>query len=161
LVVTPSPRDDGGIAFLLAQLGAHAAGAFAERLQVLDLTPPQAGVLRLLARSPGISQRALAEALGMHATRLVALIDDLERRGLVERSRDPDDRRNYALELTDDGRTMLGRLGAVARDHERDITAAVDPAQRAALAATLRQIAEQQGLKPGVHPGFRRIGRGR
>lgn len=156
--MTAPPRDDG-VAFLLAQLGAHAAAAFAERLKAIDLTPPQAGVLRLLARTPGISQRTLAEALGMHATRLVALIDELERRELVERSRDPSDRRNYALELTDDGRRTLAALGAVAREHEREITAAVDPEQRSALAAALRRIADQQGLAPGVHPGFRRIGR--
>src|ERR1700731_2436863 len=93
---TPSsprgPSDDraaGGVAFLLAQLGAHAASAFADRLRPLDLRPPDAGVLGRLARSPGESQRALADALGMHAPRLVALIDDLEAPGLVECRRDP------------------------------------------------------------------------
>src|ERR1700726_811035 len=88
-------RGDGGVAFLLAQLGAHAAAAFAERIRPLALTPPQAGVLRLLAQFPGQSQRELADALQMHAPRLVALIDELEGRGLVARERDPHDRRNY------------------------------------------------------------------
>jgi DNA-binding MarR family transcriptional regulator len=92
--VAPVPPRDGGAAFLLAQLGAHAAAAFAGRLEPLGLTPPQAGVLRRLAQVPGESQRALADALGMHAPRLVALIDDLEARGFVDRARDPADRRN-------------------------------------------------------------------
>jgi DNA-binding MarR family transcriptional regulator len=149
----------GGVAFLLAQLGAHAAAAFAERLRPLDLTPPQAGVLRRLAHAPGESQRALADALGMHPPRLVALIDDLEGRGLVQRSRDPADRRNYALSLTPAGRETMTRLATVARQHERAVTAAIDDDERAELAAVLRRLADDQGLTPGVHPGYRRTGR--
>jgi DNA-binding MarR family transcriptional regulator len=154
----PSPAEPG-VAFLLAQLGAHAAGAFAQRLAPLDLTPPQAGVLRLLAQSPGQSQRALADALGMHATRLVALIDELEGRGLVARTRDAVDRRNYALSLTDEGSAKLAELAAVAREHERAITGVLAADERRQLAAALRRIADAQGLTPGVHPGFGRLGR--
>jgi DNA-binding MarR family transcriptional regulator len=163
--MTPGPVDDrepareGGVAFLLAQLGAHAAAAFAERIRPLELTPPQAGVLRRLAQRPGQSQRGLADALGMHAPRLVALIDELEDRGLVARDRDPDDRRNYAISLTDDGRRALADLAGVAREHELAIAAGLDDDERAQLLALLRRLAEEQGLPPGVHPGFRRIGR--
>ena len=153
-----SPRD-GGVAFLLAQLGAHAAALFAERIRPLQLTPPQAGVLRRLAQFPGQSQRELADALGMHAPRLVAMIDELEDRGLVARDRDPEDRRNYAISLTDDGRRLLTELGRVAAQHEQAITAGLDEDERVQLLALLRRIAEEQNLRPGVHPGFRRLGR--
>ena len=153
-----SPRD-GGVAFLLAQLGAHAAGLFAERIRPLELTPPQAGVLRRLAQFPGQSQRELADALGMHAPRLVALIDELEDRGLVARDRDPGDRRNYAISLTDEGHRLLTELGRVAGQHDHAITASLDEGERAQLLALLRRIAEEQKLRPGVHPGFRRLGR--
>lgn len=154
-----SPPRAGGVAFLLAQLGAHASAAFGERLRPLDLTPPQAGVLRRLAQNPGESQRAVADALGMHAPRLVALIDDLEGRGLVERQRDPQDRRNYALALTADGRALLARIATVAIEHERAVTAGVDPDERDQLLALLQRLADEQGLTPGVHPGFRRLRR--
>jgi DNA-binding MarR family transcriptional regulator len=162
--MTSPPTDDqeparGGVAFLLAQLGAHAAAAFAERIRPLELTPPQAGVLRRLAEFPGQSQRGLADALGMHAPRLVALIDDLEERNLVTRDRDPDDRRNYVITLTDAGRRALAELAAVAREHELAITAALDDTERAQLLAVLRRLAQEQNLRPGVHPGFRRMGR--
>ena len=150
---------DGGVAFLLAQLGAHAAAAFAERIRPLQLTPPQAGVLRRLAQFPGQSQRELADALGVHAPRLVALIDDLEARGLVARDRDPGDRRNYAISLTDEGRRLFTELGRVARQHEHAITAALGDTERAQLLALLRRLAQEQNLRPGVHPGFRRLGR--
>lgn len=155
------PPREGGTAFLLAQLGAHAGAAFAERLRPLALTPPQAGVLRLLARSPGQSQRELADALEMHPPRLVALIDELQGRGLVARERDPHDRRNYAISLTDEGRQLLAELGRVAREHELAITSGLDEQERAQLLTLLRRLAEEQQLTPGVHPGYRRIGRRR
>jgi DNA-binding MarR family transcriptional regulator len=155
------PSRAGGTAFLLAQLGAHAAAAFADRVRPLGLTPPQAGVLRLLAQFPGQSQRELADALGMHAPRLVALIDELEGRGVVARDRDPDDRRNYAISLTDQGRQLFAELGRVAREHELAITSGLDDDERAQLLALLRRVAEEQQLPPGIHPGFRRIGRRR
>jgi DNA-binding MarR family transcriptional regulator len=163
--MTSPPADDrepgreGGVAFLLAQLGAHAATAFAERVRPLELTPPQAGVLRRLGQFPGQSQRGLADALGMHAPRLVVLIDELEGRGLVTRARDPDDRRNYAISLTAKGSRALAKLADVAREHELAITAVLDDDERAELLELLRRLAEEQGLQPGVHPGFRRIGR--
>jgi DNA-binding MarR family transcriptional regulator len=146
------------VAFLLAQLGAHAASAFADRLRPLDLRPPEVGVLSRLARAPGESQRALADALGMHAPRLVALIDDLEARGLVEGRRDPRDRRNYAISLTDSGRRTMRQIAAVGQQHEQAVTAALREEERAELASLLRRIADEQGLTPGVHPGFRRMG---
>jgi DNA-binding MarR family transcriptional regulator len=95
----------------------------------------------------------------MHAPRLVALIDELEDRGLVSRERDPGDRRNYAISLTGEGRRLLTELARVARQHEHAITAGLDDDDRAQLLALLRRIAEEQDLRPGVHPGFRRLGR--
>src|SRR6476646_7784052 len=94
-------------AFLLSQLGALASARFAERTRDLGLTPSQAGVLRLLGRSPGLSQRSLADRLGAVPSRVVPLIDSLEARGLVERVRSSTDRRNYELRLTAAGATML------------------------------------------------------
>src|SRR5437764_4607815 len=88
------------VAFLLAQLGAHAAARFAERLAPLSLKPSDAGIIRLLAETAGLSQQALAGQLGMHASRLVLVVDDLEARGLVKREAVPGDRRAYALHLT-------------------------------------------------------------
>ena len=86
------PRGPGA-AFLLAQLGAHAASRFAVRLSEVDLVPAHAGIFRILSATPAISQQALATALGTVPSRLVALVDDLEARGLVERRAHESDRR--------------------------------------------------------------------
>src|SRR6476659_5486892 len=102
------------VGFLLVQLGTHAHRRFAERLARLDLHPRQFGMLSHLAASEGQSQQALSIVLGLHRSAVVALVDDLEHRGLAERRRDPLDRRAYALYLTSQGRDLLADLERVA-----------------------------------------------
>jgi DNA-binding MarR family transcriptional regulator len=144
--------------FLLAQIGAHAAAGFAKRIAELDLAPAHVGLLRLVAQRPGQSQQELARQLRTPPSRLVLLVDHLEERGLIERRRNPDDRRHHALFLTAEGgqflRTKLAPIGAA---HEDDICAALTEAERAQLAGLLGRIAEQQGLIPGVHPGYQQL----
>src|SRR4051794_34209430 len=82
--------------FLLAQVGAQAANRFAARLEELKLVPAHTGVLRSIVGNPGISQQALATKLGLVPSRLVALLDELEGKGLIERRDNADDRRVYA-----------------------------------------------------------------
>src|SRR6516225_1293561 len=87
-------------AYLLVQLGFHVDRQFSERLAPLGLEPRHAGLLVQLAANEGLSQQALGELIGLNPTRMVFLVDELEQRGLVERRRNPADRRSYALYLT-------------------------------------------------------------
>jgi DNA-binding MarR family transcriptional regulator len=154
----PPPRRPGN-AFLLAQLGSHAADRFAERIGALDLTPAQAGLLRLIAWQPGQSQQEIARTLGTPPSRLVLLVDRLEERGLIERRRNPDDRRLYALHLTTDaGTAFMRQLASVGAAHEDDICAGLDTDERARLRELLERIATRQGITAGVHPGYRQPG---
>lgn len=148
----------GGAAFLLSQLGAHAAARFAERLTGLGLAPADAGLLWKIGAEPGISQQALSGRLGVMPSRMVALIDGLEEKRLVERVASPDDRRVYALRLTPDGREALAEIARIGGEHERDLLAALTPQERATLARLCARVATQQGLTPGVHPGYRQMG---
>lgn len=143
------------MAFLLAQLGAYAAEQFAGRIAELGLRPTHAGLLGLVARQPGLSQQGLAEVLGTPPTRLVALLDDLQARGAIERRRNPSDRRLHAIHLTNAGRALMRELAAVAAAHEKDLTDGLDDNQRDRLRAALIHIAEHHHLTPGVHPGYR------
>jgi DNA-binding MarR family transcriptional regulator len=162
VVVTAARNSDAGdgVAFLLAQLGHHAAKQFAEQMAAIELTPPHAGLLRAIASSPGGSQQALSEQLGLLPSRVVAYVDELEDRGYVERRRNPDDRRLHALHLTASGKKLMTKIGDLARQHDRRITAGLDAEQRATLRDLLAMLADERGLKPHVHPGFRSIGRG-
>ncbi len=144
-------------AFLLAQIGDMAAARFADRLAPLGFLPQDAGVLRLIAAAPGINQRTLGERLGIFPSRLVALLDALEQKGLLERRRVPEDRRNHALHLTAAGGQALQAIGKAAMEHQEDICGTLSAAERAQLGEMLQRIATAHGLSPGVHPGFKHL----
>ena len=144
-----------GAAFLLAQLGAHGARRFGERIKAINLTPPHAGILRMIASMPECSQKGLAGRLGILPSRMVILIDELGAKGLVKRLRSTKDRRNYALELTKSGEKVLQQLSHLAAEHDADLCMALNVEEKSTLAKLCRKIAAQQGLTPGVHPGYR------
>lgn len=138
-------------AFLLSQLGALASARFAERTRDLGLTPSEAGVLRLLGRTPGLSQRALADRLGAVPSRVVPLIDSMEARGLVERGRSSTDRRNYELRLTDEGMRVLRTLRGIAEQHEVELLAPLTSEQSAQLGSLLALLAGAHALDADLH----------
>ena len=154
------PADRSSAAFLIAQVGAHAASRFAERLAKLKLAPRHAGILRILSSTPAITQQTLATTLGMVPSRLVALVDDMEARGLIERRENPDDRRRYCLHVTEKGRSTLETIGRISREHSQSLLAAISEDEQRQLATLLQRIADEQGLAHGVHPGYRQSGRG-
>jgi len=147
------------VAFLLSQLGHRSASVFADLIASIDLTPPHSGILRAIALEPGRSQQALSGQLGLLPSRVVAYVDELEDRGYVERRRNPDDRRLHALYLTAAGKKIMTKIAELGRQHETLMTAGLDSAQRGTLRQLLSIVAEEQGLTPHVHPGFRALGR--
>src|SRR5260370_9988567 len=140
----PAPQPASGVAFLLVQLGFHLAGRFGERLKPLGLEQRQAGMLIRLAENDGRSQQAIAELIGVNPTRMVFLTDELEKLGLVERRRNPADRRSHALYLTEADTAMLARVREVTRAHEADVIASLTRAEREQLAALLQHPARDQ-----------------
>lgn len=152
------PTRGSPAAFLLAQVGAHAASKFAERLAKLNLAPAHAGILRILSSTAGITQQRLAATLGMVPSRLVALVDDMEARGLIARRENSDDRRRYALHVTEKGRSTLETVSRLSREHSQVLFAALSADEQRQLATLLQRVADEQGLARGVHPGYRQTG---
>ncbi|MGO4592469.1 MarR family winged helix-turn-helix transcriptional regulator [Leifsonia sp. 2TAF2] len=140
-------------AFLLSQLGLVSARRFTAALAPLGITPNRFGVLAEIARAEGPTQQELATALGMHRNSMVAMIDDLEERGLVERHRHPADRRAYAIRLTSAAREVLDAGARIADEQEDALLEPLDPAERAALVDTLARLVAASGARQGVHPG--------
>jgi DNA-binding MarR family transcriptional regulator len=138
-------------AFLLSQLGALASSRFADRTRSIGLTPSDAGVLRLLGHTPGLSQRALAERIGAVPSRVVSLIDSLQTRGLVERVRSTTDRRNYELQLTAHGQDMLRELRQIAEQHEAELLSPLTEDQAVQLQKILAQLASGNKLDKDLH----------
>jgi DNA-binding MarR family transcriptional regulator len=143
----------GSVGFLLSKLGMTSAHRFAETLAPLGIDPRHFGILRIVAMTEGQSQQQLGDALHVPPSRMVALIDDVEARGLVERRRNPKDRRAHALHLTPKGRKLYERARAIATAYEDHLCAGLSERERTQLLALLHKLASESG-PPGSHPGL-------
>jgi DNA-binding MarR family transcriptional regulator len=141
--------------FRLSQVGQLASQRFASAVGELGLTPAEAGVLRVLARGAGISQRDLADRIGAAPSRIVVLVDSLQDKGLVTRSRSATDRRHHELRLTAAGAAMMKRLRRVAEAHERSLLEPLSERERDQLTRLLAKLAAGHGLEQEAHPGYR------
>lgn len=142
------------LAFLLSQVGIYASKRFAERIAAIGLQPPLFRVLNLVDAEEGKSQQAIAAGIEIPPSRMVALVDELERGGLVERRPEPKDRRVRALFLTAEGRRCLARGRKIAQQHEEELTKGMKAADRKLLVALLQKIVDEQAIGRGVHPGL-------
>jgi DNA-binding MarR family transcriptional regulator len=97
-------------------------------------------VLVAIADGDGPSQQDVATALGIDRATLVALADDLEHHGLIERTRSDHDRRAYALRLTDAGASTMTRADTLMDECEQEFTAALSAADRTQLAELLTRL---------------------
>ena len=114
---------------------------FAQRFQPLDLTPAQYSTLSTIGDNPGRNQSEIAAALGILRPNFVAMMDELERRGLAERTRSGVDRRSNALALTPAGRELLTRARGVQGEQEAAIEDILGRGEREALGEALRKLA--------------------
>ncbi|HEY7257097.1 MAG TPA: MarR family transcriptional regulator [Solirubrobacterales bacterium] len=147
-------RAPSSVAFLLSQVGILASQRFARRIGEVGLVPPQFRLMNMIDAAEGSSQQAIAEAIGAPPSRMVALVDELEDRDMVERRPHPSDRRVRALYLTAAGRKLLSRGRRIAAEHEDELMRGFSAADRRMLAAFLRKVVEEQGIGSGVHPGL-------
>lgn len=115
---------------------------FMARFAVLDLKPAQYSVLLVIGANPGRKQSEIAAALGIQRPNFVAMLDELERRGLAERTRSATDRRSHALVLTEDGRVLLARARAVQNDQERELSEILGPGGRDRLVGLLSRLSK-------------------
>ncbi|HKP41901.1 MarR family transcriptional regulator [Mycobacterium sp.] len=143
---------DQRIPFLLSQLGAYVADDAKRRLAPMGVHPRVNAILLALADNDGQSQRQLSARLGVHRNVMVNLIDTLEHEGLVQRRPHPDDRRAFAVTLTEKARGLLPALKEESDAMEDEVTSALSPEERADLLTMLQRVAAALGLSPGVHP---------
>jgi DNA-binding MarR family transcriptional regulator len=151
--VEPAPAPSS-VGFLISQLGLISARAFAARLEPLGIDPSRFRLLMVISQREGRSQQALGEALHVPPSRMVALVDELEDAGLVERRAVPDDRRVRALYLTAKGKRLFAKAWECALEYEAMLCGDLADAEREQLIALLRRLVVGQGVPPGVHPGM-------
>ena len=106
----------------------------------LNLRLTQYAVLVLLEHAPGLKQSEVAGALCIQRANFVALFDGLERRGLARRSPTPNDRRSYALYLTEAGEGVLARAARIDAEPEARLDSRLGPGGRERLLRLLGQV---------------------
>jgi DNA-binding MarR family transcriptional regulator len=128
------------LTWLLGRVAAAAGKAANAKLADLGLDTRHYSALAVIAHADGPSQQTVAALLGADRATVVALVDQLQHRGLVRRATNPLDRRAHALHATAAGRRLLERADRLMDQCERDFLAGLEDQQRAALAATLQAL---------------------
>lgn len=140
-----------GYQLRLAQLAVF--GDFAAELKEFDISPGRFGVLVLVSANPGMTQSLLASATQLDRSTMVAVIDQLESRGLVERRASPTDRRSNALVLTAEGEKLLKQMKRRIKKHEARIAAAMTPGETDTLVELLTRIRTRLQTGSSRHSG--------
>jgi DNA-binding MarR family transcriptional regulator len=151
---TPSPPFRS-VAFLLSSLGYAISRRFQEMLGPLELEPGEFALLRAVAASDGEAQNALAERLHISPSWMVAIVDDLERRELLERRPHARDRRVRNLHLTAAGKKLLRQAERKAQEFDGQVTEPLSEAELEQLLELLHRVAAGVDLQPGAHAALR------
>lgn len=115
------------------------------RASTVGVTTAQWRVLLRLAREPGLKQVELADRMDVEPITACRIVDRLEDAGLVERQRDPEDRRAWRLELTAKAEPILKRLGDLAEEMAAEAFAGLTVSEIEATRVTLARVRENVG----------------
>src|SRR4051812_39556259 len=118
---SPFSADGPPLGFLLAAVGFGTGYRFREVIAPTGMQPREFAVLRQVAIDEGISQQACGHALKVAPSQMVALVDSLEDKGLIQRRPDPADRRGRAPPPTPQGREGGGAGGPAAVDNQEEV----------------------------------------
>ena len=127
---------------LLKRLGFAAKEGSMKAYEGTGLHPYHHAILLVLDEGSAETQGSIADALGYDRGQLVGLLDELEEQRLIERRRDPEDRRRHLVRLTSDGKRALKQLRALSKEIEKEFLAPLDDRERASLHALLLRLAE-------------------
>jgi DNA-binding MarR family transcriptional regulator len=128
-------------AFLLAKVGMTVKMRMLDELEQVGCGMYEYGVLAILGEGAQKTQAAIADALSVDRSQLVHVLDTLEADGLVERKRDPNDRRRHTVSITAEGKGRLVNLRSTVRGIEQSFLEPLDDETRKALHEALLRVA--------------------
>ena len=140
--------------FLLKRLGMAAKDQSVDAYEEAGLHPYHYAILAALDRGAHETQGAIADSLGYDKGQLVGLLDELEDAGLVERRRDPADRRRHVVQMTPTGKKQLDRLRRLTAQVEDDFLSSLGDGEREQLHGLLLRLSEHHlpGCSLSVFP---------
>jgi DNA-binding MarR family transcriptional regulator len=138
--------------FLLARLGLAFKSKALERIDKEGFEAHHYSVLAMLGEGTREAQSTIADALDLDPSRLVAVLDSLEERGLVARQRDPHDRRRHVVSITPEGKRQLQKLRALTKKLEDEFFAPLSAEERAEFHRVLSQLARYHDPRCGFAP---------
>ncbi|HUZ98013.1 MAG TPA: MarR family transcriptional regulator [Gaiellaceae bacterium] len=131
-------------AVLLARVGIAVKMETMDRFEEAGFNAYHYGVLALLDEGARETQATIADALGVDRSMLVGLLDQLEERGMIERRRDPNDRRRQMVSLTAAGKRQLASFRKMVQKIEDAFLAPLDEDERATLHDLLLRVAAER-----------------
>ncbi|MFE0255095.1 MarR family winged helix-turn-helix transcriptional regulator [Streptomyces sp. NPDC059010] len=141
-------------ACVMTHLSAHVQEQLVDVLAPLGIHPRQFGLLNLLLEEDGLSQHQLAGPLNVHRNVMVGLVDELERRGLVERRRHPTDRRAHAVHVLPAGRDLHAEAQSLVNGFETRLLGGLEPDEAQTFVTLLKRVFVHAGLDHDPHPGL-------
>jgi DNA-binding MarR family transcriptional regulator len=141
----------GSTLFLLARLGYALKARLIEEFEQAGFSLYQYGVLATLSEGACGTQATLADLLHLDRSQLVGVLDELEKRELIERQRDPDDRRRHSVSLTSEGKGRLVKLRKLVKGIEEAALEPLEPRSRDLLHKALLTLTAHND------PRFKRV----
>src|SRR6266566_4474704 len=133
--------------FLLKRLGFAVKERLVDAFDEAGLSGYHHSVLALLDEEPRETQAMIADALGYDRSHLVGVLDELEEKALIERRRDPSDRRRHLVSLTPAGRESLAQLRAIVKRVDDDFFKPLDAGERKQLKELLARLASHHDAR--------------
>lgn len=125
--------------------------SFSETCADLGISPGLFAVVSIVQCNPGLTQTAVAQALGTDRSAMVAAIDKLEALNLIERRTSKRDRRSYALYMTEFGEQWFVTASLKVRDHEASFDHLLRPGEKALLLDILDRLANPNRHEQAKH----------
>lgn len=136
------------IGLLLARTAKAVSRAFDDSLVEAGGSLPVWLILLSLKTREHANQRQLAEAVGIEGATLTHHLTSMERRGLIRRERDPENRRVQVVRLTDAGERMFGQLAGAATAHDKRLRKGMTSEEVSQLSGLLSRLAANLGPRP-------------